>query len=639
LDQETKRLDPGQSSGSRRSKSWTRLKYDFRSYLLVGFGDHRLSALLGFESIRPGADHEDRLDCLCCDYRAFFNLLVFASSWGPYGSAAVRWASATKGDEQLAIVGDNAFAGCLDMKTPDPAAMKPGTYREAYNVRIEAGGLVTRFGSLLPGALNYIQYNQIYGVGLYSDPNGLEWNVIGTVSGVWFVRDGEAAKFVPLEESLSSQVEFVQAFDKLFLFRGADLPPLEWGGDWAQFWDPFPPPTGGRASVPNSWTAEFYANRLLVPYSKDRIAVSDLGDYTMYDWTLNDFQINTGQADSLIRIFPWIKSTVLMFKSHSIFLVSGVSGDLSNATLETISTNRGLVGERAVVDVGNDVYFMDFSGVYQIAQVFETSPQVQALPISEAIKPVFDSINWQFASGIRANTRRDRLYFAVPLKNAMRPNVLLVYNLILGGWESIDTFEDTTFRIDDLVKMMCNSERRLFAVDRQQGKILLLEQGKTDMMGMNADHEYQIRMDLTTRGYLGPGARSNFQRVQLDTAEWNSRFNVDAYVDGTNAKAIIGQTTNDRTKYQVWGKPKWDVQNLNDDHANAYRQDYSVQLPLRIGYNGVEIEREQEDSHRARVQMFGRYCQLRITNDQGSLGVRSIIFEGFEDQRQERSVI
>jgi hypothetical protein len=550
-----------------------------------------------------------------------------------------RWESTGRGDTALTLVGDNIFSGCLDMKTPDPASMRQGTYREAYNVRVENGGLVTRFGSLCPGAFNYIQYNQIFGAGLFSNPNGLEWNAIAVSSGVWFIRDGEEARFIPLEDVIDYPVEFVQAFDKLFMFRGPDLPPLMWVGDWAQFWDPLPPPTGGRQGIPNAYTAEFYANRLIVPYGKDHVAVSDIGSYAEYDWQLNDFQINTGQSDSLVRVFPWIKSSLLMFKNHSTFLVSNVSGDLSQATLETISSNRGLVGPKAAIDVGNDVYFMDFSGVFTISQVFETSPQIQALPISEPIKPVFDSINWTFANGIRANTRRERLYFAVPLKNAMRPNALLVYNLILQGWESIDTFDDPDFRIDDLVKITYNSERRLFAIDRIKSKILLLEQGKTDLLGSTAESEHQIKMDLLTRGYLGPGARSNFQRVQVDTAEWNSRFSVDAYVDGTNAKSIIPTLENDRTKYQLWGKKRWQPLNLNDDHADAYREDYSVQLPLRIGYNGVELEREQEDSHRARVQMFGRYCQLRISNDQGSLAVRSVIFEGFEDQRAQRSQI
>jgi hypothetical protein len=549
-----------------------------------------------------------------------------------------RWERPGQADEVLSQVGDNVFTGGMDMKTPDPATMREGTYREGYNARVENGGLVQRTGCLAPGAFNYVQYNQIYGTGAYSDPNGLEWQAFAVSSGVWFVRDGEAPRFIPFDFKLEAEVELVQAFQQLFLFRGADDPPLIWGGDWAVFWEPLPPPTAGRQTIPNADTAEYYANRLLVPYEKDRIAVSDIGDYTQYDWMMNDFQINSGQADSLIRVFPWLKSAVIMFKEHSIFLVSNVSGDLSQTTLEPISSNRGLVGRKAVIDVGNDIFFMDYSGVFQIAQVFENSPQVQALPISDAIKPVINAINWNYADRIRAQARRERVYFAVPLKNAMRPNTLLVYNLLNGCWESIDTFDDPDFRIDDLIRINYNGERRIFAVDRLQGLVLLLEQGRTDIMGTSTAFERQIQFAVLTRGYLGPGTRSSFQRVHLDVAQWNSTHALDAYVDGSNSK-VIARESSDRTLYEVWGRAPWDPQNLADDHATPRRQDYSVGLPVRIGYNGIQLEREQETTERFSVGMKGRYCQLRISNTQGFLGVRSIIFDGFEDQRAPRSQI
>src|SRR5215469_12531234 len=332
-----------------------------------------------------------------------------------------RWARTGNLDERLTLVGDNSFLG-LDMKTPDPAAMKPGTYREAYNVRCENGSLVTRNGSLMPGSFNYVNYNRIFGVELFSNPDGLEWLAVAVKSGVWFVRDGETPRFVPLADSLDYPVNFVQAFDKFILFRGADYSPLEWGGDWSIYWQAFPPPTSGRSTIPNADTGELYANRLIVPYGKDRIAVSDIGDYTMYDLFLNDFQINFGESDSLVRVFPWIKQTLLMFKNHSIYMVSNVYGDLTSTSMDVVSTDRGLVGMKAVVSVGNEVYFMDFTGVYQISQIFENSPQVQALPISDPIKPIINEINWNAAAGIRANARRERLYFAIPLKNAIRNN-------------------------------------------------------------------------------------------------------------------------------------------------------------------------------------------------------------------------
>lgn len=536
-------------------------------------------------------------------------------------------------------VGDTGFLG-MDMKTPDPAQMANGTYREGYNCRVENGDLCSRLGAILPGSYNFVNYNRIWGVGLFSDPNGSEWLGIAVASGVWFTRDGEAPNFVPLvNETISYDVELVQAFNQFIMYRGPDYEPLVWNGDWAVYWTPFPAPTGGRESTPNAYTAEFYANRIFVPHGRDSIAVSDIADYTEYDWILDDFQVNTGQADQLVRIFPWFNNTLIIFKQHSIFSITNVYGDLSTTVLGQVTPNVGAVGERSMIGVGNDIFLMDFSGVYQISQWFDNSPQVQALPVSDQIKPIINAINWNYAAGIRVNARRERVYFAVPLKNAIRNNVLLVYNLLNKTWESIDTFDYPDFRIDDLVRAPLNGERRLFAIDRYLGLIVLLEQGKTDILGWDYTAERQVQYCVMTRGYLGPGLRSNFQRVEIAASTWNPDLTVNAYTDGANANALISNRTTDRTKYQVWNKPDWVSDNTNDDHASEYRQDYSVQLPVMLGYNGIQIEREQEISARYRVKMFGRYCQLRITNNSGAIVLRSVVFEGFEDQRAERTQI
>jgi hypothetical protein len=546
-----------------------------------------------------------------------------------------RWARPQTLDEHQIANGDSTFIG-MDMKSKDPASMQPGYYREGYNCRVENGGLETRLGSLCPGALNTINYNQIYGAGIFSNPNGLEWLAVAVTTGVWFVRDGEYPNFLPLADKIEENVEFSQAFDTFFLWRGPLKVPLLWKGDWAVYWEGFPPPTGGRATVPSAYYAENAANRILVPYAKDRIAVSQIADYTEYDWTIDDFQINQGESDDLVRVFPWQQNQVLCFKRHSIFRVTDVTGDLSSAAMQKLPGSLGLVGRRALCDIGGDVYFMSQSGVFRISQELQDTPQPEEVPISDFIKPVIDSINWNASNLIRAQYRRDRLYFAVPLKNSVRNNRLIVYNLVSGFWESIDTFGDPDFRIDDLIKMDYIGERRLYAVDRVKGIILLLEQGKTDLMGPTHDFEYPIDCSVMLRGYTGPGNRSFFKRMELDCASWNPKCTIKAYPDGNNAKILVSDKQKDRTKYKTFGKPLWNPINSNDDHASGRRQDYSVQLPIMLGYNGVQIERMQEDTERYNVGLKGRYIQFKIENTEGALNIRTVSLEAYEDQREPR---
>ena len=413
-----------------------------------------------------------------------------------------------------------------------------------------------------------------------------------------------------------------------------------WQGDWSDFWEELPGPPDAsdttRKVMPNAYTAETFANRILTPHDRDSVAIGDIEE-SYYLWIANDYQINAGEADVLVRVFPWVQETVVCFKTHSIFQMANVTGDLSTTTLQKLPGTLGLCGLKAVVAVSGDIFFMDWSGVYKITQVFEGSPQASSLPVSDNIKPIIDAINWNSAAGIRAEFRRERVYFAVPLENAVRNNVLLVYNMMTTAWESIDTFGDPNFRIDDLVKTNYIGERRLFAVDRKLGLVLLLEQGRTDLMGKDSSFEQQIQFGVLTRGYASAGPRGNFPRVGVRIASWNPTFSVEAFVDGSNAKTLVSDRIKDRTKYETFGKARWNSENLNDDHATARRRDYSVTLPLMLGGNGVQIEREQETTERFDVDMFGGYCQFRIQNTTGTIGIRSVVLEEYEDQREART--
>jgi len=556
------------------------------------------------------------------------------------------------GDEEIAQTGDTSFVG-MDLKTRDPAQMLTGWYQEGYNARIENGGLATRKGCICPGAFNYTSYGQIYGVGIYSDPNGQEYLAIAVAAGVWFTYDGGQGTMVPMSSIINYPVEFSQAFNEFYMWRGPTMTPLVWKGDFSVYWQELPDPGTDttRKAMPPAYTAETFANRILAPHDRDGMAISDI-ESSLYVWVANDFRVNAGEADTLVRIFPWVQATVMLFKQHSIFQMANVTGDLSATTLQKLPGTLGLCGLKAVVAVSGDIFFMDRSGVYKISQVFEGSPQAGSLPVSDHINPLIDSINWTCAAGIRAEARRERVYFAVPLVNATRNNVLLVYNLVTTSWESIDTFDDPDFRIDDLIKTNYIGERRLFAIDRQKGLILLLEQGKTDLMGNSGEFERQIKFAVLTRGYAGIGPRNNFPRVGIDIASWNPSITVQAFVDGSNVKTLTANRTKNRITYDTFGKRNWNPANLGNDHASARRKDYSVgfqtnyplgappnQQGFMLGANGIQVERQQQSTERFDVSGYGRYCQFRIQNDEGFLGVRSVIVEDYEDQREPRTQV
>jgi len=172
----------------------------------------------------------------------------------------------------------------MDLKTRDPAQLLTGWYQEGYNARVENGGLATRKGCLAPGAFNYISYGPIYGVGIYSDPNGEEYLAIAVSAGVWFTSDGGMAALVPMADKINYPVEFSQAFQNFYMWRGSSMTPLVWQGNWSIYWQELPdvpPPdgtTGAQAYkvMPNAYTAETFANRILVQHDRDGLAISEM---------------------------------------------------------------------------------------------------------------------------------------------------------------------------------------------------------------------------------------------------------------------------------------------------------------------------------------------------------------------------
>lgn len=546
-----------------------------------------------------------------------------------------------KTEEIAEVLGDTAFSG-LVQKTADPSQLTAGQLRVVENGRIVNGVLGTRNGVVASVVFNPISFGQIYGRGLFADPNAVRWLLLAVAGGVWAVADGGPTNFIDLPAGtiINGPCELVTAFSVVLLFRGPDLPPLYWDGVFGDsFTTPPAPLDGTKVTIPNAITAEFVADRLIVPNLKDSINVSDIGDYTSFSLNYSGFQINQGEADSLVRVFPWMNQSVVFFKSKSIYLAQNVTGDLSSLTLTQVVDGIGLVGRKAVVMVGNEIFYVDRGGVNKISQIFENTPETRALPISDPIKPTMDNINWQYASGIVAAWRRERVYFAVPLgPQATRNNALLVWNIANEAWESIDTFVNDDFGIDDLELLEYNGDRRVVAMDFVAGQLVLLEEGSQDSFTLATPAD-PIQFRVVTRGYVGDSQRSTYRRLGISLATWNPNFSVNVSMDGVARKfSLASNVTKSNLVYYTFDKANWVPSNVNDDWDTPGRQDYSVNTSVPLSLNeGIVVDQMQETWERYLIDRPGKYCELEIINSQGRMEVRGIVFEGYETQRSDRT--
>jgi hypothetical protein len=567
-----------------------------------------------------------------------------------------------QGDQNQEDVGDSAFIG-MDQKTDDIGAIAPRYCRLLQNARLNNGSLMTRDGLFALGDMNIISYGTIYGLGIFSDPNSLEYLLIAVSNGVWAVRHGTYPIFIPMQGTvtISGPVQMVQQFGVVTMFMGALLPNMYWNGDLTPTsFGPYPPATYPNVPMQSGVTGTYAFSRLWVPYGKSNLAASSLGVFYQYDPIFGSLNIDSGRDDNLVAVTPWTNNQMVCMKSQSIYILSNAAGDLGmppagSSTIDTsglpslqcLASGIGLCGKRAFTYVGTDIWFMSQQGVYSLVQQISQSAQVNSVPMSDMIKPTIAQINWQYGSGISAATRKERVYFAVPLGNSKRNNTLLVYNLVNSAWESIDTFDATqNFCPDDLYVTDYLGDRRIFAIDMVAGIVAMLEEGGSDIYYTNPANapgginERPIQFVFQSRGVSGSGDRSNFKRLSTNmaTIDPNLTITVTTAVPG-EVQVLASALTNSTTKYDLFGKPDWNTDNVNNDAGDPYKQDYTMELPFRLNgttgsiSQGCKLNIMREKTYRFPSRLMATHAILNISSTSGQVSIRNFSYSEVEAER------
>ena len=451
----------------------------------------------------------------------------------------------TENDDPLIPDGDQGFIG-VDMRVA-PQLLNPGYVSEAKNARFRFGVAEPRKGSMplswgfpknFKWPINWDEgdidwsgaygFGKVYGVGVWNDPNGYDWVLIassldGSSLKIWRTRPGNQAVEVPVSVTLSipsagkfqsantvDQFWFTQAFDKCILSRGPDQKHLVLSNFEDGFVEaPDASGAGGTENIPNAENTLFFQNRLLVPhkptgaYKADHVAVSDILDYTSYDPVYSSFKINQGDSDNVIRLFKFNDSTVVVFKDTSIYAVSNLVGDWStNAVLDQVTTEYGLVGPRSVANVGADLWFLSQRGVVSLAQTELNKLQGVTDPVSGPIQPLVDRIDWNTAreSAVAAYWR-DRYYLSVPIDGGQQNNAVLVYDFLNQAWSGYD--EGAAIKVKYFFVADFQGSEHLYYID-YDGVIGLYEYGE---MEGRPTGQGSYSCDLLVKGHMQDGSK------------------------------------------------------------------------------------------------------------------------------------
>ena len=580
------------------------------------------------------------------------------------------------GYRQLALTSDvadgitpTATVGPLssNLKTSSDNAEPAGPYFEANQQTLNGYPLSAYDSNTNLVTLNskwdekgtlYLKYpGSIYGASNFETPNGIEHLIIATSQGIFVTSPDSASEEVKVNGFLygnasyptitnSNKVRFVQCFNNLVMFRGEDFSPLvlkENILDGFQSITQEETPEAdendddGTEQIPNSSTGLFFGNRLVVPFGRDEVAVSDYLNYTRYQPVRSAFRVNTGSSDKLVSVFKFDPNTLLVFKESSIYSVRNVYGDLADAQLDSLTSEYGCASERSIVSAGSDVIFLsDQRGVVSLRQSVAGETQSVDVPLSQPIQPIIDRIDWTKASDAVGAYSNNRYYLAVPLRDvntsASGNNAILVYDFLTKAWSGIDYIDGLS--VKDFCFVNYKGAKRLFVVATNgdtDGQILLYDDpqygGIDDQtIGTNNKTKHNvIQGRLLTRGFTcGVPDKKRYNLMLAFVECYNGSYTVTGHSDGVNETVEISNESFSRTQYEAAIVSDYTSNNSDDNFFDEGREDYAVKASDNIvcGSNGFAVDRKQAHTDRDRFKIEGQYLQLEFKSTSGLVDIR-----------------
>jgi hypothetical protein len=267
-----------------------------------------------------------------------------------------------------------------------------------------------------------------------------------------------------------------------------------WGPYW-YFWD-------------TSLTPDAFTDRNI----RDELIASDILDSDTYDPLTNQFRITDGTADYIVALHPFYDDVLLVMNRNSIHGVFGTVGTLGDTSVKELTREIGCLARKSVVSQGGKIFFLSDSGVYVLNFYNDYNLRGVERPLSENIQPYMDRLSNTLAPESVGIYFNNRYYLAVPLDSspgagdAVGNNALLIYNLMNLQWESVDTFGDPAFLINNLIIGRSGKRNDLYAVTLAGG-IHVLEKNDSDydIIATNfvtGSQQFAIPAVMKTRAYM-----------------------------------------------------------------------------------------------------------------------------------------
>lgn len=307
-----------------------------------------------------------------------------------------------------------------------------------------------------------------------------------------------------------------------------------------------------------------------------------------------------GQAETAVAVMR--DSIVIILKERSIYYVSGTNAD--NYTVRVMDSKRGCVHAGTVQETPYGVFALDRVGVININQV---GP---AELISQDIKDQIKKINFSAISSAYSgyDAEENKYYLSVPVDNATRPNLTLIYDAQYKGWSTISGAEGASMFFGSGSD---GTEVKSIGA-YTNGQILdISDEENVTNSGTRIDSEY-----LSGPFYGGDPTRKKKAKFVYITAESNADWTIEVEVVsdfGQGPTFTFDSAINSNSLYAVYAT------SLNDSGVNVGIFDQSL-------FSADKVRAQLKIP----VYCIGNALQVRIRNkstDTDQFGFRILAIE------------
>ena len=380
------------------------------------------------------------------------------------------------------------------------------------------------------------------------------------------------------------------------------------------------PVSGGFIHMPDPPWGVYHEGRLIVPYRRsktvgdniDELVFSDIFDTNTYDPIINQLRFGSGSADKIIGVSPFISDRLLVFCQNSVHVVNGISGDLEDLTKFEVTREVGCVSRRSIVPVGNQVLWLSQQGIYSVSYGAELNLMSNSVPLSEPIEPWIRLINWENAYKSVGAYHDNRYFLAVPMGTSTTNNVILVYNFLNQGWESIDTMPDN-FDIENIIPVRFRGRQELFVTNEVGGV-----------------HRYEFNVG-TDSFSLGAGSNQNtFIEGKMVTRRYTfNTFDTKKFARATTVCETIDDAFAEFAPSFITSSSIVNSGTVKIT-ANIKEPDKTIQLGKRenpSGYSIGNLETSEDEIIKSKIDSRG--YGLQFVYETSNVKIRSAIVDAF----------